>query len=69
MDDQFEIVCSEYGEIYGAGKLFCKSINISPKILQEIRPNIQVFIPLTFDYFLQYFYPKNPKLKAIKSSF
>lgn len=31
--------------------------------------NIQVFVPQTFDYFLEFFYPKNTKLKAIKRNF
>jgi hypothetical protein len=42
---------------------------MNPKFLQEIKMNIQIFIPYTFEYFLEYFYPKNAKLKAIKRNF
>jgi hypothetical protein len=38
-------------------------------MLQEIKMNIQVFIPYSFEYFLEYFYPKNAKLKSIKRNF
>jgi hypothetical protein len=68
LDDQAELVCSSYGEVYGAGKLFCKLLGVSPRVLQEVRMNIQVFFPFAFDYFLEHFYPDNPKLKSTKKN-
>jgi hypothetical protein len=34
LDDQKEVICSQFGEIYGAGKILCKTLNISPFLLQ-----------------------------------
>jgi hypothetical protein len=69
VNDQNEIVCSTYGEIYGSGKLFASAIGVDAKFLQEMRLNIQIFIPSTFDCFLEYFYPENQKLKQVKKNY
>lgn len=64
-----EIVCSSFGEIYGAGKFFCKILKLNPKNLQETSPNLQIFMPSCFDYFLEYFFPNNTKLKNLKKNY
>lgn len=66
VEDQHVVICSSLGEIYGAGKLLPKVIGLSPKFLQEVRPNMQIFMPYTFEYFLDNFFPNNPKLKNSK---
>lgn len=48
--------------------MFSKLLGVSPRVLQEVRMNIQVFIPFAFDYFLEYFYPDNLKLKNSKKN-
>ncbi len=68
IDDQAELICNKYGEVYGAGKLFAKATNLSPRFIQEAKMNIQVFIPFAFEYFLQFFYPKNTKVKNVKKN-
>jgi hypothetical protein len=52
LDDQAEVVCSQWGEVIGTGKLLPKILRVSPRFLQEAQPNIQVFLPLALDYFL-----------------
>lgn len=69
LDDQSELICNSFGEVYGAGKLFSKVININPRFIQEAQMNIEVFIPFAFDYFIEYFYPNNSKLKNLKKNF
>lgn len=34
IDDQFEVICSPMGEVYGAGKLFNNALGIKPHFLQ-----------------------------------
>lgn len=68
LDDEAELICGSFGEVYGAGKLFAKAVNLTPKLIQEVQMSIQVFVPFAFDFFLEYFYPRNTKLKNSKKN-
>ena len=68
VEDQHLLICSSFGEILGAATTFSKVLAIDPQLLQETQPSLQIFMPYTFEYFLQYFFPENAKLKRIKNS-
>jgi hypothetical protein len=69
IDGESEVVCSNWGEVLGAGKLFTRVLGLNGSLLQELQPNIQILMPFVFEYFLEYYFPKNCKLKNNKRNY
>lgn len=68
IDNEHTLICTQRGNIIGCGKLFADSLAINPRVIQELQPSLQVFMPSSFDYFLEYFFPDQARHKSAKKT-
>lgn len=58
-----QIICGLDGEIYGCDEVFRNVMKCPIKLIQNLRPNIQIFFPFLFQQFLHYFYQNATQTK------